>query len=105
MDADAGFLKWLEPHFTSPIYFSDLPISSCIWQTFCSRGLVMAQDKFKRKLTTIFCADMAGYSRLMGEDEAVTVITLELHQGIIFDLVAQHSSRVIDSIGDNLLVV
>ena len=30
----------------------------------------MAPDKFKRKLTTIFSADVAGYSRLMGEDEA-----------------------------------
>jgi len=27
----------------------------------------MAQDQFKRKLTTIFSADVAGYSRLMGE--------------------------------------
>ena len=33
----------------------------------------MAQDQFKRKLTTIFSADVAGYSRLMGEDEAATV--------------------------------
>jgi hypothetical protein len=30
----------------------------------------MAQDKFKRKLTTIFSADVAGYSRQMGEDKA-----------------------------------
>jgi class 3 adenylate cyclase len=30
----------------------------------------MAQDKFKRKLTTVFSADLAGYSRLMREDEA-----------------------------------
>jgi class 3 adenylate cyclase len=33
----------------------------------------MAQDKFKRKLTTILSADVAGYSCLMGEDEATTV--------------------------------
>jgi len=31
----------------------------------------MAQDKFKRKLTTILSADVAGYSRLMGEDETL----------------------------------
>jgi len=37
----------------------------------------MAQDKFKRKLTTILSADVAGYSRLMGEDETATVKTLE----------------------------
>jgi class 3 adenylate cyclase len=37
----------------------------------------MAQDQFKRKLTTIFTADVAGYSRLMCEDEALTVKLLE----------------------------
>ena len=37
----------------------------------------MAKDQFKRKLTTILSADVAGYSRLMGEDEAATVKTLE----------------------------
>ena len=42
----------------------------------------MAQDKFKRKLTTIFSADVAGYSRLMGEDEAATVKTLEQYKGL-----------------------
>jgi hypothetical protein len=32
----------------------------------------MAQEKFKRKLTSIFRVDVAGYSRLRGEDEAAT---------------------------------
>jgi adenylate cyclase len=35
----------------------------------------MALDQFKRKLTTILSADVAGYSRLMGDDEAATVKT------------------------------
>ena len=63
----------------------------------------MAQDKFKRKLTTIFSADVAGYSRLMGEDEAATVKTLEQYKGIMSELIRQHRGRVIDSPGDNLL--
>jgi hypothetical protein len=33
----------------------------------------MAQKKFKCKLTTILSADVGGYSRLMGEDEAAKV--------------------------------
>jgi adenylate cyclase len=37
----------------------------------------MAQEIFKRRLTTILSADVAGYSRLMGEDEAATVTTLK----------------------------
>ena len=32
----------------------------------------MATEDFKRKLTAIFSADVAGCSRLMGEDEAAT---------------------------------
>jgi adenylate cyclase len=63
----------------------------------------MAQEKFKRKLTTIFSADVAGYSRLMGEDEAATVSTLEQYKGIMSELIHQHRGRVVDSPGDNLL--
>jgi adenylate cyclase len=63
----------------------------------------MAQDQFKRKLTTILSADVAGYSRLMGEDEAATVKTLEQYKGIMSELIRQHRGRVVDSPGDNLL--
>jgi adenylate cyclase len=63
----------------------------------------MAQEKFKRKLTTIFSADVAGYSLLMQDDEAATVKTLEAYKKIISDLVKQHRGRVVDSPGDNLL--
>jgi len=59
----------------------------------------MAQDQFKRKLTTIFSADVAGYSRLMGKDEAATVKTLEQYKGIMSELIRQHRGRVIDSPG------
>jgi adenylate cyclase len=63
----------------------------------------MAQDNFKRKLTTILSADVAGYSRLMGEDEAATVKTLGRYQQIMSALINQHRGRVVDSPGDNLL--
>jgi adenylate cyclase len=63
----------------------------------------MAQDQFKRKLTTILSADVAGYSRLMGENEAATVMTLEQYKQIMFELIRQHRGRVVDSPGDNLL--
>ncbi len=35
----------------------------------------MASEDFDRKLTAILSADVAGYSRLMGDDEAATVST------------------------------
>jgi adenylate cyclase len=63
----------------------------------------MTQESFKRKLTTIFSADAVGYSRLMGDDEAETVRTIERYRKIISDLITQHRGQVIDSPGDNLL--
>jgi adenylate cyclase len=63
----------------------------------------MTTQDFKRKLTAVFSADVAGYSRLMGEDEASTVKTLEAYKQVMFSLIKQHRGRVIDSPGDNLL--
>jgi adenylate cyclase len=63
----------------------------------------MAPEGYKRKLTTILSADVAGYSRLMGEDEAATVKTLTNYREIMADLIKQHRGRVVDSPGDNLL--
>jgi len=39
-------------------------------------GDLMSAESFKRKLTVILSADVKGYRRLMGEDEAETVKTL-----------------------------
>jgi adenylate cyclase len=63
----------------------------------------MIQEGFKRKLTAVVSADVAGYSRLMGDDEAATVATLETYRQVMFALIEQHRGRVIDSPGDNLL--
>jgi adenylate cyclase len=63
----------------------------------------MEPKAFHRKLTAILSADFVGYNRLMGEDEAATVKTLELYKGIMSELNRQHRGRVVDSPGDNLL--
>jgi TolB-like protein/class 3 adenylate cyclase len=63
----------------------------------------MEEEGYKRKLTAIFSADVAGYSRLMGEDEAATVKTLSAYREVMASLIKQHRGRVIDSPGDNIL--
>ena len=63
----------------------------------------MATENFKRKLTTILSADVVDYSRLIDEDEAGTVKTLETYKGVMFSLIRQHRGQVVDSPGDNLL--
>ncbi|MEE9612587.1 MAG: adenylate/guanylate cyclase domain-containing protein [Desulfatiglandales bacterium] len=63
----------------------------------------MAQEGFKRKLTAILSADVEGYSRLMGEDEASTVRTITAYREVISTLIKDHKGRVVDSPGDNIL--
>ena len=63
----------------------------------------MADEGFKRKLTSILSADAVGYSRLMAEDETSTVKTLATYREIIASLIKQHRGRVVDSPGDNVL--
>ena len=63
----------------------------------------MEPKGFHRKLAAILSADVAGYSRLMQDDEAATVTTLESYKQVFFDLIKQHRGRVVDSPGDNLL--
>src|SRR6202049_4157463 len=57
----------------------------------------------ERKLTAILCADVHGYSRLMGEDEEATVRTLSAHRIIIDSLIEQHHGRFVNSAGDSVL--
>ena len=63
----------------------------------------MADENYKRKLTAILSADVAGYSRLMGDDEVATVSTLKTNRNLITDKVQAFNGRVVDSPGDNLL--
>jgi len=61
------------------------------------------EQKTIRKLRAILSADVKGYSLLMADDEVHTIQTLKAYRQIMFDLIMQHSGRVIDSPGDNLL--
>jgi len=63
----------------------------------------MSTKDFKRKLSAILSADVAGYSRLMGEDEAATVEAITTYREIMGGLIRQHRGGVVDSPGDNLL--
>jgi adenylate cyclase len=64
---------------------------------------LMATEDFKRKLTAVLSADVAGYSRLMAEDEAATVKTIATYREVMASLIKQHRGRVVDSPGDNVL--
>lgn len=57
----------------------------------------------RRKLTTIFCADVQGYSALVERDEVGTVTRLKQYRGIMTDLIGQHHGRLINTWGDGLV--
>jgi adenylate cyclase len=63
----------------------------------------MTEERAKRKLSAIFSADVKGYSRLMGQDEAGTVNRLKKYRALMTDLIKQYHGRVVDSPGDNIL--
>jgi TolB-like protein/class 3 adenylate cyclase/Tfp pilus assembly protein PilF len=63
----------------------------------------MSDEGFERKLTAVLSADVAGYSRLMSEDDTTTVHTLKGHRKIMTSLISKYQGRVVDSPGDNLL--
>jgi class 3 adenylate cyclase len=59
--------------------------------------------KTSRKLAAILAAEIAGYSVLMGADEARTVRDLKGHQAVILPMISDHGGRVIDTAGDGIL--
>jgi adenylate cyclase len=63
----------------------------------------MNEERARRKLSGILCADAVGYSRLMRLDEAATVATLKEHKEIMALLIDKYRGRVVDSPGDNIL--
>ena len=58
-----------------------------------------------RKLAAILCADVVGYSRLMGQDEAGTLATMKAHRQELWGpLIERHGGRVVGTAGDGILV-
>src|SRR3954453_12384517 len=63
----------------------------------------MPEERMERRLAAILAADIAGYSALMGADDARTVRDLKGHQAAVLPMVAEFSGRIIDTAGDGIL--
>jgi TolB-like protein/Tfp pilus assembly protein PilF len=63
----------------------------------------MDEAHVERRLAAILVADIAGYSRLMAEDEAATVAALKGHQAVVLPMVEAHGGRIQDTAGDGIL--
>jgi class 3 adenylate cyclase len=62
-----------------------------------------ATPDLERKLATILSADVAAYSRLMAEDEELTLRTFRGHKEVFEKLVELHRGRVFNTAGDAIL--
>src|SRR5215212_11153200 len=63
----------------------------------------MEGSNVSRRLAAIFSADVAGYSRLMAEDEEATLRNLAAYRTTISDFVAEHSGRIFGTAGDSVI--
>ena len=63
----------------------------------------MSSSIVHHKLTAILAADVAGYSRLMGEDPEGTLANLNKYREVFFEKIAQYQGRVVSSPGDAVL--
>src|ERR1700758_5246243 len=64
---------------------------------------ILEPSSRKRKLAAILHADVAGFSRLMGEDEAGTHRALGELRHAIDPLIGGHGGRIVGTAGDSLL--
>lgn len=60
-------------------------------------------EKPKRRLTTVLCADVQGYSRLMEADEAGTLAELQRQRTAMTRLVERHDGRIVNTWGDAVI--
>src|SRR6195952_1331167 len=58
----------------------------------------------ERRLAAIVCADVAGYSRMMGADEAGTHATFKAHRTAIYPMILNHGGRLGKKTGDGFLL-
>ncbi len=67
--------------------------------------MTSGRERVERRLAAILAADVAGYSRLMGEDEEGTHAALTaLRREVSDPKIAEHRGRIVKTTGDGLLV-
>src|SRR5215469_654574 len=64
----------------------------------------MAGERVQRRLAAILAADVAGYSRLMGNDDEGTLAGLKACRELIDLKAKQHHGRIVNTPGDSALV-
>jgi len=61
-------------------------------------------EETQRKLAAVMCADVAGYSRMMGQDEDGTLAALKAHRNAVDPIVFNAGGRIVKTTGDGMLI-
>ena len=65
----------------------------------------VSEERVERRLAAILAADVAGYSRLMGQDEAGLLARLRARRRELIDpKIAEHKGRIVKTTGDGMLL-
>jgi adenylate cyclase len=64
---------------------------------------IVEAPPLERKLVAILAADVAGYSRMMHQDEDATLATLTTHRTLIDDLIIAGRGQIAGTAGDSVL--
>jgi adenylate cyclase len=65
----------------------------------------LATEHAKRRLAAVLAADVAGYTRLMGNDEEGTLARLKaVRKALIDPAIASHRGRIVKTTGDGMLI-
>ncbi len=67
-------------------------------------GAIVADEPIERRLAAIVSLDVAGYSRLMVEDDIGTLRTLEWVRELIGEAARRHHGRIASTAGDGFLL-
>jgi TolB-like protein/class 3 adenylate cyclase len=67
-------------------------------------GVAVASEHVGRRLAAIMAVDVAGYSRLMGEDEAGTARAVRDHREATRPFVTGRGGRIVKTMGDGVLL-
>src|SRR5215467_6615832 len=68
-------------------------------------GGEVTDSRVEHRFAVVLCADVLGYSRLMGIDEEGTLATVRRIRGALVDpQIAAHRGRIVRTMGDGLLV-
>ncbi len=65
----------------------------------------MAENVVRQRLAAILAADVAGYSRLMGDDERATIDAINRCRAIFREHIEANGGRVVDMAGDSVLAI